>query len=535
MPMKRALIAVTTTVALVLALVGPARGSRPPGTPGAERAAVPATDCTAHVGYHQDADLPGYAVPGAGGSRVCVPFTWIDWAPAGYRGDYRVREFSFAAAERRLDACKADPACTALSDVAGYRPAEFRSTGEIVGFGKVDPYASNLDLTRIRRPGFFARAPYAERIAAAEPQAWTVEFTVPAEPYEVINRGITTPVRLRGWYLRGDGVRDPSGRRTRALAVLLGGRTIETTAVQDPADPLYLPGAAGGHDGVAYPSRGTEKWGARQWREYLDALRRAGFDVLTVDKRGHGISGGHSADNTLQQGLDMLRMVDALADGDGVRALGPDRVTRTGRDAVRRMTGAADARTMPILLGGASQGAYATQWAMDANLHRWCALDTPGRPCSPPWGHRNIRGALLLSTLWGMPFGDPGDLVYTAAHAEVNHSIYTPTSEPLAGIGDWPAVFIGKGIWDEYEGPLGVFSAYQRSAGRAELVLVRGPHSENEHGTANVAVMRDRLVRFAVRAVTGTRVAGPRYATLRDAIAASPPTWEPSTTPTPVG
>jgi pimeloyl-ACP methyl ester carboxylesterase len=301
--------------------------------------------------------------------------------------------------------------------------------------------------------------------------------------------------------------------------------------VQDPKDPLYGENLRG----LPYPSAGTEKWGARQWREYLAALHRAGFDVLTVDKRGHGISGGISADNTLQQGLDMLRMVDALQDGEGVRALGPDRATRTGADAVRRMLGAGDARTMPILLGGASQGAYATQWAMDANLHRWCAFDTPGQPCSPPWGHRNIRGAVMLSTLWGLPFEDPVSLIFSAAQAEVNHLVYLPTSEPLAGIADWPATFIGRGVWDEYQGPLAAFSAYQRAAGRAELAFVRGPHSENEHGPANVAYLRDRLVRFSVRAVTGGPAStGPRHATLRDAIAASPPIWEPSTVPTAV-
>src|SRR3712207_7152493 len=43
---------------------------------------------------------------------------------------------------------------------------------------------------------------------------------------------------------------------------------------------------------VPYPARGTELWGARPWRQYLQALLRAGFDVLTLDKRGHGISGG---------------------------------------------------------------------------------------------------------------------------------------------------------------------------------------------------------------------------------------------------
>src|SRR3954468_9791963 len=118
--MKRALIASTTVVVLVFALSAPARGSHLPGTPQAERAAAPPTDCVAPVGYHRDADLPGYAVPAAPTGRVCVPFTWIDPAPAGYRGDYRVREFSFAASRRQLDRCEAAPPCGALSDVAGY-------------------------------------------------------------------------------------------------------------------------------------------------------------------------------------------------------------------------------------------------------------------------------------------------------------------------------------------------------------------------------------------------------------------------------
>ncbi|WP_433717814.1 hypothetical protein ACQP2Y_26930 [Actinoplanes sp. CA-051413] len=534
MLIPHARIAATTGVLLALSLAltlpAPAYGSPPD-----ENAAAPPTDCTAQVGYPHNKALPGYAVPDRQLGRVCVPFSQLTPAPAGYSGDYRVREFSFAAAQRRLDECRAVPPCSALSDVAGYEPGQFRSTGLVDPTGAIDPFAARVDLADIRRPAYFSRAPYSEGIAAAEKSTSTVEFTVPAEPYEVINRGSTEPVRLRGWYLRGTGVSAPGGRRVRALAVLLGGRTIETTAVQDPADPLYTKDATGAYLGVSYPSRGTEKWGARQWREYLLALHRAGFDVLTVDKRGHGISGGLSADNTLQQGLDMLRMVDALQDGTGLRALGPDGTTRTGADAARRMLGAGHlARTMPILLGGASQGAYATQWAMNANLHRWCALDTPGQPCSEPWGHRNIRGALLLSAQWGFPFFDPGDLVYAAAQAEVNHFIYAPTSEPLAGLGDWPATFIAQGAWDEYQGPLASFSAYRRAGGRAELALVRGPHSENEHGPANVAYVRERLVRFAVATVTGAPASGSRFATLRDTIAASPPTWEPSTVPTAV-
>ncbi|WP_344932464.1 hypothetical protein, partial [Actinoplanes nipponensis] len=95
----------------------------------------------------------------------------------------------------------------------------------------------------------------------------------------------------------------------------------------------------------------------------------------------------------------------------------------------------------------------------------------------------------------------------------------------------WPATFIGQGLWDEYQGPLASFSAYRRAGGRAELAFVRGPHSENEHGAANVAYLRERLVRFATAVVTGAPVPASRFATLPEAVAASPPVWEPSTVP----
>lgn len=72
-------------------------------------------------------------------------------------------------------------------------------------FGKINPLASNVNLRDIRRPSFFGRAPYDEPIAKADDRTYTFEFTVPADPYEVLNRGITTPVKLRGWYIKGRG------------------------------------------------------------------------------------------------------------------------------------------------------------------------------------------------------------------------------------------------------------------------------------------------------------------------------------------
>jgi pimeloyl-ACP methyl ester carboxylesterase len=517
-------VLVATLAATVAAHAAPG-----PRAPVAEQA--PPTDCSAPVGYGANATLPGYRVPDEQLGTVCVPFTQVPPAPDGYEGDYHVTEFSDAAARERLAACEAQPPCVAIAYAQSYAPAEFRVTGSLVPFGKIDPHAAIVDLRQIRRPGFFGAVPYREPIAAGESRTWTFEYTVPPEPYERIDRGISTPVKLRGWYLEGGGIRDADGRRRRALAIFAAGRTVETTAVQDPRDPLYTRSAGSGHlTAVTYPARGTEKWGARQWREYLRKLNDAGFDVLTVDKRGHGISGGLTPDNAFQQGLDMLRAIDALHSGAGVRTLGPDGELRSGLAAVRALLPNGPAR-LPIVLGGSSQGSMTTAWAMDANFNRWCELDLPDQPCHPPIGHRNVKGAVLLSALFG-GFGDPAALAFVAAERKVNHLLLLPTSEPLAGIGSWPAVFFGKGLWDDIQGPYATFNAYARAGDAKELVFIRGPHSEVDQGPANVALMQDRVAAFAVRAALGRPSGQPVYADLEEAIAASPPIWEPSTQPT---
>lgn len=162
-----------------------------------------------------------------------------------------------------------------------------------------------------------------------------------------------------------------------------------------------------------------------------------------------------------------------------------------------------------------------------ANSDRWCELDLPDRPCHRPWGH-NVKGAVLLS---GFPVVNPS--LAEAARRKVNHIVgIATTSEPLAGIGSWPAVFFGKGLFDGIQGPFPTFNAYLRVGGDKELLFVRGPHSEVAFGPGNVALMQDRVAQFAVRAVLGQRTNQPRYSTLKEAVAASPQIWEPSTQPT---
>jgi hypothetical protein len=490
------------------------------------------------VGYNVNTTLPGYLVPDKTLGITCVPFTQVPLAPEGYQGDYWVQEFSDEAARHQLAECEAQASCPSIKNAENYTPDKFRTTGTIVPEGKIDPLASDVDLRQIRRPAFFGRHPYDEPIAELENRTYTFEFAVPADPYERLNLGITAPDRLRGWYIRGAGVPDGRGHRIPTLMIFIAGRSFETTAVQDPRDPLYTRSAGNGtYPPVKYPARGTERWGLRSWREYLYKLSQAGFDVLTFDKRGHGISGDITPDDTLQQGLDMLRAIDALNTGEGVRIFTPDGQNLSGRDAVLALLPPGELGRMPIILGGPSQASWATEWAMDANFNRWRELDLPDPPWHEPWGYRNIVGAVLLDSIPIGYFGPlhpvtPGpSLADEAAMRKIAHIARRPTSEPLAGIGSWPAVFFGKGLWDEVEGPFPTFNAYLRVHGPKELLFVRGPHGENEWGPANVALMQERVTRFAVNVVLGQPLGQPEFKTLKEAIAASPQIWEYSTRP----
>ncbi|MFT4294571.1 MAG: hypothetical protein QM582_04085 [Micropruina sp.] len=493
-----------------------------------------ATNCTGKVGFPSNKELPGLLVPDEMLGSVCLPFAQLSPAPAGYQGDYRVKEFSFAKAEEALAACKAGSSCAAVETAKSYVGSQFRNTGTVSKEGAIDPLAEKVDLTAIRRPSFFGRAPYKESIAKADSRTYIFEMSAPADLYDQLNRGAGPTTKLRGWYLKGSGVaKAGSHRRTRALVIYMGGRTIETTAIQHPDDGVYAVDADGKFVDQVYPNATTEKWGSRGWRQYLYSLNQAGFDVLTFDKRGHGISGGLTADNVLNQGLDMLRAIDTIGTGKGLRVATPSGRTLSGAKAADALLGRRSrAYTMPILLGGSSQGGYATQTAMNANFNRWCSYDTPGKPCHKAVGHKNIKGAILLANLWGHPYIEQTDLALVGANAEINHFWWRPTSEPLGNIGSWPAVFFGKGIWDENGQTAGAFDAYLRARpGHKEIVYVRGPHSEVMQGAENMAYMQQKVAQFAVRTVTGRKPLQKPFATLTDALAASPAIWEVSTQP----
>ncbi|GAK58372.1 hypothetical protein U27_05346 [Candidatus Vecturithrix granuli] len=499
------------------------------------------TECTLHVGYNLNTDLPGFSCDDPSGS-VCVPFTpTIQLPPANVQGDFYVDEFTDAKLKAKWLDCEQHAECvTQVQGVINYGiggvPHEFRNTGTVSDFGKIDPHVDWVNLVEIRRPAFFGEPPYNEDIAKVDNNTSIVEFTVPRDAYERLHLQKQDSIKLRGWFIEGAGLEDPTGKRIHAVAIMIGGRSIETTAIHHPEDPLYaIDETSGQYKNIPYPSpQGrTEKWGLRQWRQYLYALNQVGFDVLTVDKRGHGISGGLNDMDTAEQAEDIFRMLDQLETGNGLCIL-----TQTGEilkeeQAAGRLLRGQKAKEVPVILGGPSQGSMVTIWAMQKNFAEFCAYQLPTVECTSPaqYGY-NIRGALLLADFAaGVGYTAPIFGLVEGYLRSVENIMLFPSSEVLATIDAWPAVFFGKGLWDSYESIEGSFDAYQRVTGLKEIVVVRGPHSENEFGTENVAYMIERMINFARHTILtpDAPIAGP--ATLKDLVCSSPPSWEPSTKP----
>jgi hypothetical protein len=390
---------------MALAFV-PAGCTYPGGAvPTQARAEPPPTDCRAWVGVDRNHELPGYLLPQPGGHAACVPLgVTAHRPPAGYKGDYYVDEFADARLKERWRTCKADAACFARIDAQMQRwlppnkARSTRSTGTVDPSGKIDPDGA-VDLREIRRPAFFAKAPYAETIARADASTYIVEFTVPRDTFERIDLKMTDPVKLRGWYIEGRGVDDGKGGITRALVVMAPGGGGQLTAIQHPDEkPYRIDPATGRAVDIRFPNATTETMGQRWWRENLDALNQAGFDVLAYDRRGEGISGGFSDTNTLEQGEDVFRVLAQFDTGEGMRLLAPDGRVLAGDEAAGRLLGGMKSTRIPILLGGYSRGSMSTAWAMTKNFSGACSYDMPVPECTPPKGLANIKGAILLAS-----------------------------------------------------------------------------------------------------------------------------------------
>ncbi|MHB8816594.1 MAG: hypothetical protein ACYDAE_25485, partial [Steroidobacteraceae bacterium] len=327
----------------------------------------PQAECSAYVGYDRDAVLPGYRLPGSNGALMCVPFaTTAAHPPSGYQGDFYVAEFTDAKLRARWQACRADPKCFKRIEAHIERrlppnvQRKIHSARALYLLGAVDQDDNGLPLQRIRRPAFFGQAPWHEEIARAERRAYTIEFAAEPGPYDRLIEHMGRPIELRGWYLRGTGVPDGRGHSTRALLVMSNGGGGHLVAIEARHEQLYhLDPKTGKSVWNHFPNATTGAGGQRAWRDLLYQLNDAGFDVLSYDRRGIGISGGYCDTNTLQQGRDLLNVVAALPSGAGMQVLTPHGRTLSGAAAAKALFGGVDAARMPVFHGGDSRGTKA--------------------------------------------------------------------------------------------------------------------------------------------------------------------------------
>lgn len=502
--------------------------------------AAPPVECHAAIArVTTDADWPGYLVT-ENGAEACVPFTPTGLLPPdGYQGDFYIDEFTDAKIRAAWAECQAkgaecvDAEMPAITGQGGENT--FRNTGAVDPHGLIDPLADAVDLTQVRRPGWFGKAPYNEPIATAEDRTYTVEVEVASEPNEHEFLGVPRDKTwgLRGWYLEGAGVESADGETERALVILVAGRTIETTAMQHPDDVLFTRNAeTGEYESVAYPTERSEKWGTPAWRGYLLALNEAGFDVLTLDKRGHGISGGLNGSNNALMARDLFTALNAFDSGEGLRLVAPDGQVLAGADAAGVLLGGRPSAEIPLIFAGPSQGAMVVAFAMHDAVVGDCSFDAAETVCGPK-RDVNVKAGMLLAEFAKGPGYAPARVNREGAFRSDYHIAYLPTSEIMAHIGEWPATFIGRGLWDVAGGLEGTLDLYNRAAAPKELVVVRAPHSEVEFGAENIAFMQDRMVAFAKAVMRGEdQIPGAaEFGDLRELVLTAPPHWAPGSGP----
>ena len=533
------------------------------------RAPVPPPDCHAHVAYDRDLTLPGYLLPTAAGPKTCIPFTTVAaHPPAGYRGDYYVDEFTDTKLREQWAACKIDKAChdrVYKQVIARHPPNKEHNLEDPHGrflLGKLDEQGADTDLTTIRRPAYFSRSPYNEAIAAADAQTYMVEFTAPAEAYERLHQNMTADIKLRGWYIQGAGIDDGKGGKKRALIIASGGGGDRVTAIDDPIDKSYVidPKTGNTIPDDDWPNATSGVKGEAYWRQVFFNLHQAGFDVLALDRRGVGISGGFSDTNTLQQGHDLLKIVADLRTGEGMRTLTPTGEVLVGHAAAVAVRGAvrgsaaagaqpaAPIPGLPVFFLGSSRGTMSSGWAMTINFDKDCSYDQPTITCQPPARDPNIKGAILIADFSSgvgylesetTPKDDgrgPGrDRALFIGGIEVeNNIVFFPSSAILAGIHTWPGAFFARGLWCYADGLEGEMDAYGRVRGLKDLVVVRGPHAFETWPSEEKARVTDRAIAYAKAVVLDQKtIPGRRtWTNMKELVATTSDVWEPSTHPT---
>jgi hypothetical protein len=261
--------------------------------------------------------------------------------------------------------------------------------------------------------------------------------------------------------------------------------------------------------------------------------------VLNYDRRGIGLSGGYSDTDTVEQGRDILKVIADLKTGAGIRVLTPKGEERKGLAAVNLLTGGNG--EIPVVLFGGSRGTMSNGFAMARNFDKACDYDLPVISCGPAVGLKNIKGAMNVADYTpGMgyltsPTDERDSLrpLFTAGTQAEYAIVFFPSSAILASVSKWPALFIGRGLWDYASSLEGTIDTINRVKGLKELMVVRAGHPVETWPDEEKDRVMVRMIAFARAAVLDqSSVPGGRmWSNMKELVATASDVWETSSQP----
>lgn len=443
-----------------------------------------------------------------GNELICATTNWAPFPPEAFGIDFM----------RNFWATQLDQLAQAETEAAAYG---------FVASHWGQPAAPVTDLSEMATPGDF---PF-EVVSSLEPRTWRIEFEVPKTDFEKLgwtakwvplvippDASPNVPVKLRGWYIKGDGVSENDTDDTQNA----GNDKVEhPLVILSPGFPYSI--------AFDLPVGGVEV--GKQMRKTATYFVAKGFDVLIFDKRGMGFSEG------LFDGMgeDIFRALDQLDQGQIVEEGIPLTLSIIAPDG-RRLSGASaaaenllgeaySAKTKPIVLRGFSYGSSQSQKAMAMNYtdlpveYRF-KLDLEGNvvidESRMPAGNRgyNFKGIIAISGFQGsikyetMPFF----LAFDALASTIGHNGGVLKSTVYQSMNHWPA-FLGLYSTNDFETADGAVDAYnERLRGFKDIKMVTGYH----FGLASAEVdtyFAYESVQFAKRAIFDTPPTNNRHLT----------------------
>ena len=417
--------------------------------------------------YHMP--LSGESIQ-SGDRAICATRNWSAFPPEAFDLDFMRRFWSLMAPH----------------DQAAAEAAAFFFVTTHWGPPSVPP----SDLSEVATPQAFA----AEVFSTLEARTYRIEFEVPKSDFQILgwtpawipvaippDPQPSVPLKLRGWYIKGDGVTPDEAERPERE-----GRALK--------HPLIIISA-----GFPYSIAFDQPVGAiavgQQMRKTVTWFIANGYDVLFFDKRGHGYSEG------LLDGMgeDVFRALDQLEKGVieengmtlSLSIITPDGRRLTGKAAAQeQLLGSGyTARTKPVVLRGFSYGSSQLQKAMAMNYSNLPVeyrfkRDASGTvvvdPSRTPRGNRqyNFKGIIAISGFQGSIKYEtvPYFLALDALASTIGHNGAVLKASVYDSMNGWPA-FLGLYGTNDFETADGAIEAYnERLRGFKEIRMVTGYH-----------------------------------------------------------